>query len=443
MSKSKYRGRAEATSLEAYAPVVQTYIKAYTTGDSNPRTSPPELTRGIRYAVAQPPSQVAREGSIQEAIDFNIETLETACTIAADYNAQLIIFPELFLSGYEFGELREPPLSAEDIIYNDAIKLLVFNTASAIFQGHYINDVDDVFSPGPIAQIAKDNNIAIICPLPYQGDDPAGNPSVFDAAVVFDSDGTKLGMVFKLNLWGYSERNWFDVAQFSAGTAGSQEAYPIFEINGFPVGAAICYDAEFPENSRCMSLRGALLQAMPTAAPSGLLPGQTEPYPDISEHYIPANALTNQNFASYGNRSKWEYKSDGAGGSTGVLEFTGNSIICDPYGKAMVKAVRNEDALLIADCVICDYPSTQPSSTDYLLNRRPEIYANMTDAHVDFPYGTDGYDYLTDYTDNQGNDPVRPPASDNCCPAGDYSTACTVSAAAPKGKGKGRGKKKK
>jgi 5-aminopentanamidase len=177
-------------------------------------------------------------------------------------------------------------------------------------------------------------------------------------------------------------------------------------------GVAICYDAEFPEVARCLALNGALLMAMPTAAPNGMLPGQTEPYPDISEHYIPANALTNQNFCSYGNRAGWEFKKEG-GETTNVLQYSGNSIICNPYGKPLVKAIRNEHALLIADCIICDFPSTQPPDTDYLINRRPEIYGILTQMKaVPFPYQR-AYDYPVQQP--QHADPKRPEKNPNSC----------------------------
>ena len=128
-----------------------------------------------------------------------------------------------------------------------------------------------------------------------------------------------------------------------------------------------------------------------------MLSGQTEPYPDIALHCIPANALHNQNFCSYGNRTSWEYSVEGSV-QTQVLQYTGNSIICDPYGSALVKAVRNEDTLLIADCIICDFPSTQPPETSYLINRRPDLYNVLTAPTAPYPAG-ESYTYMVNQQD--------------------------------------------
>lgn len=366
-----------------YDPVIQTYLR---------RQTPPDTYKGVRYAIAQGPSQVATKDTIAQAINFNMLTLQVACELAAQYKAQLISFPELFLSGYEFGDTAH---STEPV---ETVKA----TADFIIANHYLE------SAGPIGQAAKRNNLSIICPLPFAGKDPAGNTGVFDVAAIFGADGTLIGMQFKNQLWGVDERRWFNVPVF--GTANNPVF--IFQVNGFPVGCSICFDAEFPEISRALALNGALLSVFPTAAPQSILPGQTEPYPDISEHIVPANALQNQNFCTYSNRAGTEFKVvDGK--EIDVLTYSGNSIICSPYGKSMVQALRNEHALLISDCIICDFPSTQPSDTDYLINRRPEIYGVLAQSsNVPFPVGKT-YNYPNPPVQHQ--DPARPARNPNSC----------------------------
>ncbi|WP_082709935.1 nitrilase-related carbon-nitrogen hydrolase [Burkholderia sp. TSV86] len=365
-----------------FDPVIQSYFR---------RNTPPSVNKGVRYAIAQGPSQVATLDTIKEAVEFNFGTLEKACEMAGFYQSQLISFPELFLSGYEFGETDKSNIPVET----------VKKTAEYIRDNGYLEEL------GPISKIAKYRNIAIICPLPYAGSDPKGNDGIYDAAVIFDADGKKLGMQFKNHLWGIDERRWFRIPEYG----GTDNPFRTFEVNGIPIGVAICYDAEFPEVARSLALNGALIAAMPTAAPNSKLPGQSEPYPDISEHYIPANALQNQNFCSYGNRASWEFKVEN-GKSENVLEYSGNSIICSPYGKPLVKAFGNQDTLLIADCIICDFPSTQPPDTDYLINRRPEIYGIVTSMEADFPSGKK-YRYPAEPKQHQ--DPDRPDTNKNSC----------------------------
>lgn len=366
----------KASKIKAYSPVIQTYLR---------NLLPPAENKGIRYAHAQGPSQVATACSIKAAIKFNLETMNTACELAANFNVQLLSFPELFMSGYE--------------LHSAAV---VADVAQYLLSNHYYDE------GGPISALALKHDMAIICPLPYQGIDPAGNAGIYDAALIFQNNGSLLGVQLKTHLWGKDEYSWFRSPAYDMEAAGSipvQNPYRTFEINGIPIGIALCYDAEFPEVARCLALNGAQLMVMPTAAPTSTLPGQTEPYPDISLHCIPANALNNQNFCSYGNRAGWECSIE-EGVPTKILQYSGNSIICEPYGSALVKALRNEDNLLIADCIICDFQSTQPPEADYIINRRPDLYKILTEKKIPYPSGQ-----IYTYMDNQKTPP--PPAAHN------------------------------
>ena len=51
-------------------------------------------------------------------------------------------------------------------------------------------------------------------------------------------------------------------------------------------------------------------------------------------------------------------------------------MVADPHGQLLV-AARNEVTLLIADCVPGDYGPTHPEDTDYLKDRRPELYGEF------------------------------------------------------------------
>ena len=61
-----------------------------------------------------------------------------------------------------------------------------------------------------------------------------------------------------------------------------------------PVGLLNCYEAEFPELSRLLALRGAKLLVIPTAADAWAQLSNGErtdrPYPDVSRTLIPAHA---------------------------------------------------------------------------------------------------------------------------------------------------------
>ena len=144
------------------------------------------------------------------------------------------------------------------------------------------------------------------------------------------------------------------------------------EFNGLKVGLLNCYEAEFPELARKLALNGASLVVIPTAADESTLLSTgkwtSPPYPDISRTLIPAHAWENMLFVSYSNRCLEETLDGNV-----VGKYLGNSMIANPHGELMV-AAKNEVTLLIADCIPSDYGSTHPEDTNYLEDRRPELY---------------------------------------------------------------------
>jgi len=67
----------------------------------------------------------------------------------------------------------------------------------------------------------------------------------------------------KAHLWGGDERNnW----SFGHVYPEEGEAYSVFEVNGLRVGVLNYYEAEFPELTRILALKGAQLVVIPTAA---------------------------------------------------------------------------------------------------------------------------------------------------------------------------------
>lgn len=314
------------TDLVNPTMIIDTYIKQ----------QPPDFGQGIRLAVFQGEGPV---GSA-EAIEYNLRQLESAVHTAVAYGAQLISFPELYLSGY-----AAPP----EIMHRLAMGI-------------------DSETLRRVAEIAKAKGIGIICPYPERAV-VGGETRYYDAIALFGQDGSLLKNYRKTHLWGPDEKK---IWHFGHQHPAEDEPYSVNEVNGLPVGLLNCYEAEFPELTRKLALEGAKLVVIPTAADEStrLSTGKwtTPPYPDISKTLIPAHAWENIIFVSYSNRCLEETLNGEV-----VGKYLGNSMVANPHGEMMV-AAKNEVTLLIADCVPSDYGPTHPEGTNYLEDRRPELY---------------------------------------------------------------------
>jgi len=314
--------------------------------------NPPKSGEGIRLAVYQ--TQAGLCGS-SEAINESLKILKDgAKTAKNNYNAQIISFPELFLSGYAF----------ED---ND--------TAHALCKSSdYVAKL--------IAPIAKEIGIAIICPYPEKGI-VEGVECHYDSMVVVDEKGELLKNYRKTHLWGPDEQKLWS---FGYASQFEGEAYSVFKVNDFPLGVLNCYEAEFPELTRILVTKGAKLVVIPTAADlRAVVSGEwtTQTYPDISKNLIPARALENEVFVAYNNYTGIGHiKKDGK--NVDQVEYLGNSIICDPHGKIMTDARFSDEVMLITDCIPADYAPTHPCGTNYIKDRRPALYNQLTAEEIEY-----------------------------------------------------------
>lgn len=141
-------------------------------------------------------------------VDANRDTVESTLDRARAQDADLVVFPELFLTGYHIDE---------------APKALTEEATAALEQ----------------LEPQTDDLLAIV------GAPTASEGALYNSAVLFD-DGTRKGTYHKTQLFG-SEPEVF--------TPG--EAFPTFETPIGTLGLEICYDVEFPEVARRLALNGA------------------------------------------------------------------------------------------------------------------------------------------------------------------------------------------
>ena len=246
---------------------------------------------------------------------FNLSVMKEQMKKSSTEGAQLIIFPELFLTGYA--------------VSREEVKRLAEEKDGPSFQ--------------ELSAAAKDTRIAVV--YGYSELDSSSGRWIYNSAQLIDQDGKSLLNYRKIHPWLGDEQ------QFEAVFTPGNE-FSVVECCGVKVGLLICYDVEFPESVRALAVKGAQLIAVPTAISTGF--GN---YINITQHMIPTRAMENRVYVAYVNHTK------------GV--FAGHSVCCHPNGHVVVKAV-NEESLLLAP-IDPNYKPQYP----YLVNRRPTLYKDL------------------------------------------------------------------
>ena len=248
-------------------------------------------------------------------VNANLDVIESCARSAREQGADVLIFPEMMLTGYNIGSQQIAKLAERSV------------GASA----------------ERVARIAARFELAIAYGYPERdGDD------VYNAALLIDSNGRTLLNYRKAHLFGAAEK-----ATFQAG----ERLDAVATLNGWTVGLLICYDVEFPEATRLLALAGADLVLVPTALMT--------PYESLPGVLIPARAYENQIYLAYANYC----------GSEGNLDYCGNSVIASPAGDRLALADQDE-TLLLADISATGLAASRKLNT-YLADRRPQLYPGL------------------------------------------------------------------
>ncbi|WP_327301189.1 nitrilase-related carbon-nitrogen hydrolase [Streptomyces goshikiensis] len=221
----------------------------------------------------------------------------------------------------------------------------------------YLEDVES----GPIvalaAELATGLGITVHASLYERAEDGGLG---YNTAVCVNADGELIARTRKNHIPafpGYRE----DLC-FRPGDSG----FPVIAHEGARFGFPTCWDEWFPELARAYSLAGAEILVHPTAIGSevGLPDFDTRP---MWEHAISANGLAKALFMIVPNRV----------GTEGRSTFYGSSFISDAYGRTMLRAPRDREAVLVADLDL-------DQRRDWLefgltRTRRPELYGSLTE----------------------------------------------------------------
>lgn len=242
-------------------------------------------------------------------VDANLARIERSAEDAASQGADLLVAPELAVTGYGAGEamaaLAEPP-----------------NGPAA----------------RRLAALSARLGIALIIGFAERDGDTVWNSALY-------VDGNRPPVTYrKAHLYGPYERGLFTPAPPAA---------TVFEHRGVKTGMLICYDVEFPETVRRLAQAGAALVIVPTALPV------SDHSELIARKMIPVRAFENQVFVAYANHC----------GGDGLFSFAGLSVIAAPDGSLLAEAGEQGEALLIADIDPAEFAASAEANT-YLRDLR-------------------------------------------------------------------------
>jgi predicted amidohydrolase len=262
---------------------------------------------------------LAQISSKRENKEENLKKFESLTLKAKQQGADLIIFPELSLTGY-------------------VIRDQLYELAETI--------------PGPstqkVEEIARKTGMHIIFGMPELSEKTRA--TIFNTAVFVGPDGL-IGKYRKMYLPTHSV--FEEKRHFRPGYQAASFDTPIGKI-----GLCICYDVFFPEVTRLTRLLGAQLIVCISASPA------------VRRNYFEiltaARALENTAFLAYVNLVGVE---DG-------LQFWGGSRLVNPTGDVVIKAKYDEE-----DFVMCEvnYNDIRAAETfiPTLRDLRPELFDEL------------------------------------------------------------------
>jgi predicted amidohydrolase len=252
----------------------------------------------------------------------NLRQIKDTVAKAKKHGAELVIFPELSLTGYV----------VRDEVYQLAERI-----------------------PGPsvgfMEDVARKNNAHVVFGMPEIAD--GTEATLHNSAVLIGPEGF-IGKYHKMYLPTHSifeEKRYF--------RPGYQTA--VFDTQLGKLGFIICYDVYFPEVTRLTRLKGAQLIICISASP-GIRRS-------FFEALTVARAIENTAFLAFVNLAGIE---DG-------LQFWGGSRLVGPNGRILVQAKYDEDDLVMGEV---DYREMRPieAFVPTLKDLRPELFDQLKES---------------------------------------------------------------
>jgi predicted amidohydrolase len=252
-----------------------------------------------------------------------------------------------------FGEVNRNLDRAEALIEGAQADLLVlpelFNTGYLITSKEEIAALAEEVPGGPttrrLAAVAKRRNLHLVAGMAERSGD-----RIYNAAVLISPAG-HVATYRKVHLF-FEEKLWFD--------PGDGE-FPVYDIGACRVGIMVCFDWFFPEAMRTLALKGAQVVCHPA--------NLVLPYCQAA---MVTRCLENRVFAVTCNRTGTEQR----GGKS--LHYTGKSQITDTMGDILSRAGEDEECVGVFEVDPAKALDKQLNAHNNLFgDRRPSFYRDI------------------------------------------------------------------
>jgi (R)-amidase len=248
-------------------------------------------------------------------IEANIETIRRV--VAEHPEADLVVFPELFLSGYTLTNIDELA------VRGDSPELKC------------------------VADIARESSTALLF-----GAAERVSGGIANSAFCADEQGTIAAVYRKVQLYGGEESDAFITG----------DELIVVEMCGLKMGVMICFDVEFPEVARSLARAGAELLVTISA--------NMEPFGNDHAVFVSARALENGLPHVYVNQV----------GPVENLTFVGGSTVVSSDGEIYAQASSSEEEILSVRLLLPAKSNLREDYLSQLRSPMPSVKTVLSDA---------------------------------------------------------------
>lgn len=264
-------------------------------------------------------------GVCQMRPEFGIikENVRRAINLISSVDAELVVLPELFNTGYQFISMDEVKELSEPIPGGYTCKMMM--------------------------ELSKKRNLYIVFGMAEECED-----RYFNSAVIIGPDGY-IGVYRKSHLF-LDEKDFF-----TPGDTG----FKVFELPVGRIGIMICFDWWFTESARVLSLMGADI----ICHPANLVLTQCQ-------MAMITRSLENAVYTVTANRTGREQRGDKR-----ALTYTGKSQVVDPEGNLLIRMGEDEESVSVVEIDVSKARDKMITHKNHRFqDRRPDLYSIITEA---------------------------------------------------------------